>query len=78
MSNAAAVEKLGLTERELQVWQRIALGKSSKEIATEFGTSVKTVDGQRLILSKKLGTHNAADLTRSAVAYGIITVELHA
>lgn len=50
----------------------MADGKSSKEIATELGISVKTVDTHRSNLMEKLELHSVAQLCRYAMREGII------
>jgi DNA-binding NarL/FixJ family response regulator len=64
-----------LTERELEVLQRLAEGKSTKEIAFELGVSVKTVETHRARLSEKLGISSIAELTKYALREGITSLE---
>lgn len=61
-----------LTARELEVLRLIAGGSTNREIGGELGISVRTVDTHRSNLLKKLGLRNNADLTRVAVAFGVI------
>jgi DNA-binding NarL/FixJ family response regulator len=61
-----------LTLREIAVLQQIAGGKANKEIAAEFGISIKTVEKHREHLEKKLDIHETAGLTRYAIAAGIV------
>ncbi len=61
-----------LSERELQVLQGIALGKSGREIAEELSLSVKTVATYRLRLQEKLRLKNTNELMRYAVTHGLI------
>ena len=61
-----------LSSREVEVLQLIAEGVPSKTIALELGVSFKTVDKHRQNLMDKLGIHDAAGLTRYAIAEGII------
>jgi len=56
-----------ISTRELQVLRLLALGKTNKEIASEYNISSKTVDTYRLRLLKKLNLRNNADLSRFAV-----------
>jgi DNA-binding NarL/FixJ family response regulator len=58
-----------LSDRELQVLQRLGSGMSSQEIAVELGMSVKTVSAHRENLKAKLSVDSAAELVRQAVAY---------
>lgn len=61
-----------LTERETQVLQLISDGNSNKEIAEALTLSVKTVEKHRQTLMNKLHVHDAAGLTRYAIARGLI------
>ena len=61
-----------LTSREEGVLQLIAEGKANKQIASELGISIKTVEKHRQHLMQKLSIHDIAGLTRYAVAAGVI------
>jgi len=61
-----------LTDRETQVLRLISDGKSNKEIAEELVLSVKTVEKHRQTLMNKLHVHDAAGLTRYAIARGLV------
>ncbi len=61
-----------LTEREKQVLQYIAHGKSNKEIASILGLSVNTVAVHRANLMSTLGVHKAAELVLYAVRKGLV------
>src|ERR1051325_5726201 len=61
-----------LTSRESEVLQLIAEGKANKQIASELGLSIKTVEKHRQQLMNKLGIHDIAGLTRYAIAKGIV------
>lgn len=61
-----------LSNRELQVLRRLALGHTNKEIATTYNISVKTVDTYRFRLLKKLDLRNNAELSRFAMQNGLI------
>ncbi|MGD9690229.1 MAG: LuxR C-terminal-related transcriptional regulator [Phycisphaerales bacterium] len=63
-----------LTARERQVLQCIGEGLSSIEIARKLHRSVKTVEGHRARLGYKLGARNRAELTRLAIALGLVQV----
>jgi DNA-binding NarL/FixJ family response regulator len=62
-----------LSEREKQVLVGIAEGHSSREIAETLHLSVKTIDVYRRNLKSKLGIQGVADLTRYAMAKGLIS-----
>jgi len=61
-----------LSNREIQVLRRLALGHSNREIAEDFCISVKTVDTYRSRLLKKLNLRNNAELARFAIQNRII------
>ena len=62
-----------LTQREEQVLQLIAEGFPNKAIAAELGISIKTVEKHRQAVMSKLNIHEAAGLTRYAIAKGVIS-----
>jgi DNA-binding NarL/FixJ family response regulator len=61
-----------LSDREIQVLRRLALGHTNREIAETYNISVKTVDTYRLRLLQKLNLRNNAELTRFAIQAGLI------
>lgn len=63
-----------LSNREIQVLRRLALGQTSREIAEAYNISTKTVDTYRFRLLKKLNLRNNADLSRFAIQNGLIEV----
>ncbi len=63
-----------LTDREREVLQLVAEGKSSKEISKRLGVASKTVENHRAHLMQKLGVHDVASLTRYAVRHGIVSI----
>ena len=52
--------------------QQIAEGMPNKQIASELGISIKTVEKHRQHVMDKLNIHETAGLTRYAIAQGII------
>ena len=62
----------GLSSREVEILQLIAEGESSHRIGKELGISSRTVDVHRANILAKLGLHGTADLTRYAIAAGLI------
>jgi len=61
-----------LTEREREVLQLTAEGKSSKETAAILDLSPYTVESHRQNLMQKLALHNTAEIVLYAVRKGII------
>lgn len=64
-----------LTPRQREVIQLVAEGKSIKEIAAILGISVKTVEFHKSRIMEELGRHTTAELTRYAVAHGLVSLE---
>jgi DNA-binding NarL/FixJ family response regulator len=73
-SRAGAPESMRdrLTAREREVVQLLAEGKSSKEVASSLGISVKTAETHRANIMRKLQLHTVMDLVRYAVRNQII------
>jgi len=61
-----------LSNREIQILSRLALGHTNREIAEDYNISIKTVDTYRGRLLKKLNLRNNAELTRFAIQTGIV------
>jgi two-component system, NarL family, invasion response regulator UvrY len=61
-----------LSDREMQVLQQIAAGKTVSEIATEISLSVNTVSTYRSRILEKLSLNNNAELTRYALDHHLI------
>lgn len=70
------VPSLGkLSPREREVLQLAAEGKSTKEIATTLGLSVKTVETHRRQIMDKLGIYSLAGLIRFAIREGLVSID---
>jgi DNA-binding NarL/FixJ family response regulator len=63
-----------LTNREKQILQLIAEGKSNKEIAALLELSVNTVSVHRANLMEALGIHRTAELVLYAVRKGLVRI----
>jgi len=61
-----------LTPRERGVLQLVAEGKTTKEVASLLGVSVKTAEYHRNSLMRKLDIHETASLVRYAIRQGLI------
>jgi DNA-binding NarL/FixJ family response regulator len=61
-----------LTDREKEVLQLLAEGKSNKEVAAILDVSVYTIDTHRTHLMQKLNLHNTAEIVLYAVRKKII------
>jgi DNA-binding NarL/FixJ family response regulator len=64
----------GLTQREREVFQLLAIGKSNKEVATALGMSLGTAKKHRENLQRKLACNSAAELARLAIREGLLQV----
>jgi DNA-binding NarL/FixJ family response regulator len=61
-----------LTDREKEVLQLLAEGRSNKEVATLLDLGLSTVETHRANLMQKLGLHNTAEIVLYAVRKGMI------
>jgi DNA-binding NarL/FixJ family response regulator len=64
-----------LTEREREVMQLIAEGKSTRETANLLFISPKTVEVHRSHFMEKLGLNNTAEIVRYAIHKGIVDLD---
>ena len=67
---SAQVALSELTSRERDVLRLIAWGRSNKEIATQFGISIKTVEYYKAQATEKLQLHSRTDIVRYALTQG--------
>jgi two-component system, NarL family, response regulator NreC len=65
-----------LSDREREVLQLIAEGKTTKQIARVLHVSPKTVEGHRTRIMHKLNIDNIANLTKYAIKEGLTSPEL--
>jgi DNA-binding NarL/FixJ family response regulator len=61
-----------LTSREREIVQLLSEGKTSKEVASVLGISVKTAETHRANIMRKLEIHSVSELVRYAVRNQII------
>jgi DNA-binding NarL/FixJ family response regulator len=74
--SAAAESPLSvLTEREHEVLQLLAEGRSTKQIALELHVSTKTIEANRRRIMEKLNIHSVAELTKYAIREGLTALE---
>jgi DNA-binding NarL/FixJ family response regulator len=64
-----------LTQREREVIQLIAEGKSTKKIASLLFLSIKTVETHRQNIMEKLDLHSVAELTKYAIREGLTSLD---
>ena len=61
-----------LTDREKEILQLLAEGRSNKDVATVLGVGVSTVETHRMNLMQKLNLHSTAEIVLYAVRKRII------
>jgi DNA-binding NarL/FixJ family response regulator len=62
-----------LTDREREVLQLVAEGRTNKEVASDLNISLTTVETHRTHILQKLGLHSVPELILYAVRKGIIS-----
>lgn len=62
-----------LSDRELQVFLRLARGESVSDIAEQLNLSVKTISTYRSRVTEKLNVSSNAELATYALRHGLIT-----
>jgi len=63
-----------LTDREREVLQLMAEGKTSKVIAIQLNLSIKTIETHRMKIMEKLNIHTVAELTKYAIREGLTSL----
>jgi DNA-binding NarL/FixJ family response regulator len=61
-----------ITNRERQILQMLATGKTSKQIAAELDVSVYTVDAHRSRMMKKLNLRSIGEAVKFAIERGLV------
>jgi DNA-binding NarL/FixJ family response regulator len=67
--NAAAPAITRLADRELEVFQLIGSGRTTREIAEDLALGLATVETYRNRIKEKLGLRNAVELQHQAVLW---------
>lgn len=68
----AGAPHTALSDREFQVFQLIANGRSVGEIAKRLNLSVKTISTHKTRAMQKMGLANQAELIRYAIEHGLL------
>ena len=63
-----------LSDREHEVLQLLAEGKTTKQIALELYVSTKTIEANRRQIMDKLNMYSVAELTKHAIREGLTTL----
>ncbi len=66
-----AVEEFGLTGREREILERVATGRSNKQIAGEFWLSEQTIKYHLTNVYRKLGVSSRTEAARFAYDHGL-------
>jgi len=66
-SGKSSVEKL--SDRELEIFELLGMGRGTSMIAHDLRLSVKTIEAHRSHIKTKLGLHTAPELVRAAVEW---------
>ena len=61
-----------LSRQELEIVRRLALGDGNRELALKLGLNLRTAEGRRAAVMRKMNFRSLADLVRYAVRNGII------
>lgn len=61
-----------LTASEMRVLKLIVGGMSNKEIAQSLHRSIRTIEGHRAHLMRKLGVDNSVELVKRAAVMGLV------
>ena len=69
--NPSKEDNLSLSLRELDIIKLITKGMANKEIATQLDLSIKTVEGHKTKIYKKLGVKSIAELITYGKAKGL-------
>jgi two-component system nitrate/nitrite response regulator NarL len=66
-----AAEEFGLTAREREILERVATGRSNKQIASEFWLSEQTIKYHLTNVYRKLGVRSRTEAARFAYDHGL-------
>lgn len=72
LKNDGGEEEAILSPRETEVLKLMALGHTNREIGEQLNLSVRTVETHRAHIQQKLGLSSRPELTRYALANGLI------
>jgi len=73
ISSENTKDSISLREHEIQVLGLLADGKSAKQIAEMLNMSIKTIEGNRRQIMKKLGIYSFAALVKYAVKKQLVS-----
>jgi len=67
----------GLTPKETEVLELLALGHTNAEIAARIGSSIRTIETHRAHIHQRLDLHTRAELVRFALDAGLLRLDAH-
>jgi len=74
-AGASGPSPAALSQREREVLQLVAEGKTTRQIAAALHVTVKTVETHRHNIMEKLKVHSVAELTKYAIREGLTPLE---
>jgi len=72
-SGSVADPVAGVTPRQREILQLLAVGQSAKQIAATLGISARTVEFHKYTLMEAVGAKSSAELIRFAARHGIVS-----
>ena len=66
----------GLTKQDLEIIKLICYEKTSEQIATKLGKSVRTIEGSRLAIMKIIGAKSLVGIVMYGIRTGLVTVHV--
>ena len=75
LAKTSEAKSEGLTDREREVLQLLAEGRSIKQIAMELHVSNKAIEANRRNIMRKLDINNLPELTKYAIREGLTSLE---
>jgi len=75
MTGGDCSHPIELSERELQIIERVAAGLTNQDIARELAISKRTVDNHISNILTKTGTENRVSLVRWALEWGKVCLD---
>jgi DNA-binding CsgD family transcriptional regulator len=64
-----------LTHREIEIVRCLAQEKTKKEISSDLGMSISTVNNHVKNIYRKFGIYNSVGVLKLAVSFGILPIE---
>jgi len=75
MTGGDCPHPIALSERELQIIERVAAGLTNQDVARELAISKRTVDNHISNILTKTGTENRVSLVRWALEWGKVCLD---